>query len=108
MRNKIFAILSVAVFILGISKLSVAMMCGSHGGGGHSDHTEAAETNSFAQKAVEEVGNKTCPISGEEIDEGTKAAYEYKGKAYNFCCPACIDEFKKDPKKYIEKIEEQG
>ena len=44
------------------------------------------------------------PVSGEEINDQTKATYEYKGKIYNFCCPMCIEEFKKDPEKYIEKM----
>ncbi|HLD82427.1 MAG TPA: YHS domain-containing protein [Candidatus Omnitrophota bacterium] len=54
-----------------------------------------------------EAGNKICPVSGEKIDEKSKETYEYKGKIYNFCCPACIDEFKKDPEKYIKKVEEE-
>ncbi|TRZ49884.1 YHS domain-containing protein [bacterium] len=53
------------------------------------------------------MGNNICPVTGEEIDEKTKATYEYEGKVYNFCCPVCIDEFKKDPDKYIKKVEEE-
>lgn len=52
-----------------------------------------------------DVGNKICPVTGDKIDEKTKATYEYKGRVYNFCCPGCIDEFKKNPEKYIKKIE---
>jgi P-type Cu+ transporter len=52
------------------------------------------------------LGNKICPVSGEQIIEETKVTYEYEGKIYNFCCPMCIDGFKKDPDKYIKKIEE--
>ncbi|MBF0484333.1 MAG: YHS domain-containing protein [Candidatus Omnitrophica bacterium] len=54
-----------------------------------------------------DVGNKICPVLGGVIDEKYKATYEYEGKIYNFCCSACIEEFKKDPKKYIQKIEEE-
>lgn len=69
----------------------------------------------FAQEAppdlrIEEsqnIGNKICPVSGEKIDASTNATYEYQGKIYNFCCPGCIDEFKKDPEKFIKKIEEE-
>lgn len=95
------------VCLLCIKNFAFAMMCGTHGGSskGHSGHAKAAEVKSSKQTAVEEVGNKMCPISGENITEEGKAAYEYKGKAYNFCCPACIDEFKKNPKEYIEKLE---
>jgi len=53
------------------------------------------------------VGNKICPISGEKISEKTKATYEHDDKIYNFCCPMCIDTFKKDPEKYINKVNEE-
>ncbi len=59
----------------------------------------------MAQVKAVDVGNKICPVSGEKIDEKTKATYEYKGKIYNFCCPMCIETFKKDPQKYIKKVE---
>lgn len=59
-----------------------------------------------AIKAVD-VGNKICPVSGEKIDEKMKSIYEYEGKIYNFCCSMCIEDFKKDPQKYIQKVEEE-
>lgn len=51
------------------------------------------------------VGNKTCPVSGEKIEEGSAVTYEYKGKVYSFCCEGCVEEFKKDPERYIQKME---
>lgn len=54
------------------------------------------------------VGNTICPVSGEAINEEAKATYEYEGKVYNFCCAACIDDFKKDPQSYIKKMQGQG
>lgn len=56
-------------------------------------------------KNAEVVGNKICPVSGEKIGEKVKETYEYKGKIYNFCCPMCVEGFKKDPEKYIEQME---
>lgn len=53
-----------------------------------------------------EVGNKICPVSGEEIGEGEEYKFEYEGKIYNFCCKMCVKDFKKDPQKYIEKLKE--
>jgi YHS domain-containing protein len=55
-------------------------------------------------KEKENVGNEYCPVSGEKIDEKTKVTYEYKGKVYNFCCQDCVEEFKKNPEEYIEKM----
>ncbi len=70
------------------------------------DASEEAATKQETVKA-QDVGNKICPVTGEKIDEKTKATYEYEGKIYNFCCPVCIEEFKKDPGKYIKKVEEE-
>lgn len=55
------------------------------------------------------VGNKICPVSGEKVGQQGMApvTYEYEGKIYNFCCPGCLEEFKKDPQKYIKKVEEE-
>src|SRR3989338_5026564 len=56
---------------------------------------------------AQDAGNTICPVTGEKITDASKVTYEYQGKIYNFCCPMCIDEFKKDPAKYISKIEAQ-
>ena len=53
------------------------------------------------------MGNVVCPVSGQSIDDKVKVTYEYKGKIYSFCCQGCIDEFKKDPDKYIEKMRDK-
>jgi len=59
-------------------------------------------------KKAENVGNKICPVTGEKINEKTKVTYEYQGKIYNFCCAGCPDVFKKDPQKYIKKVEAEN
>ena len=129
MFRKILFGLLVCLFILGVSKASFAMMpCGSKQSE-HKDKMQLAQADmgnmqmdsmqmnqetavsapaaTESTEQAEDVGNKICPVSGEKIDEETKATYEYQGKIYNFCCPMCIDEFKKDPEKYIEKIDEE-
>lgn len=61
-------------------------------------------------KQAVDVGNKICPVSGQEIvdsEDMPSATYEYEGKIYHFCCAGCIEEFKKDPQKYIAKVEEE-
>jgi YHS domain-containing protein len=91
--RKIFTIVISVVFILGIMHLvQIAWAQGQE---------------NQTRKEAANVGNKICPVSEEKIDEKLKATYEYQGKVYNFCCPACIEEFKKDPKEYIKKVEEE-
>lgn len=107
--------LAAVLFIFGITPLSFAMKCNSPSQNkqlaqaepvGH-EHTQDDAVVQPGAKAAAEAGNKICPVSGEKINDKMKAAYEYEGRIYNFCCVACIDEFKKDPKKYIKKVEEE-
>lgn len=63
--------------------------------------------DSETKQEIISVGNKLCPVSVEKIDEASQVVYEYRGKIYRFCCPLCVEEFKKDPEKYIEKMEKQ-
>ncbi len=48
----------------------------------------------------------TCPVMGCEIN---KEIYtDYQGKRVYFGCEGCISKFKKDPAKYIKKLEDAG
>jgi YHS domain-containing protein len=47
-----------------------------------------------------------CPVQGGKIN---KEVYtDYQGQRVYFCCPACIDIFKKDPEKFLRKMQEKG
>ncbi len=47
-----------------------------------------------------------CPVLGGKIDK--KSYADYKGKRVYFCCAGCEETFKKDPDKYIKKLEDSG
>jgi YHS domain-containing protein len=47
-----------------------------------------------------------CPVLGGNIDKQVYA--DYKGKRIYFCCKGCDAEFKKDPEKYLKKMQEEG
>lgn len=48
----------------------------------------------------------TCPVLREAIN---KSLYvDFQGKRIYVCCGSCIEEVKKDPGKYIKKLEAQG
>ena len=49
---------------------------------------------------------KTCPVMGGKINNDIYADYEDK-RVY-FCCEACVSTFKKDPAKYVTKLEDEG
>jgi len=48
----------------------------------------------------------SCPVMGGKINKALHA--DYKGQRVYFCCPGCIDIFKKDPENYLQKLREQG
>ncbi len=48
----------------------------------------------------------TCPVMGMPINKSIFVDYE--GKRIYFCTADCPNEFKKDPAKYIKKLEDAG
>ncbi len=76
---------------------------------GHSEHKGSMRGDMASSTSAVEVGNKICPVSGEKIGGamGPGEQYEYQGKIYNFCCSGCIEEFKKNPEKYVKIVEDQ-
>lgn len=58
-----------------------------------------------SEKSV--IWNAYCPVSGDEVDRGTKTV-EYKGKNIGFCCKSCIKKFNKNPEKYMKNLSEDG
>lgn len=57
--------------------------------------------------ARKEVGNRICPVGGEEIGSmGEPVKYEYNGKIYNICCPGCVKKFEEDPEKFSKMAED--
>ena len=47
-----------------------------------------------------------CPVLGGNVNKQVYA--DYQGKRVYFCCSGCDAEFKKDPEKYMKKIEAEG
>lgn len=48
-----------------------------------------------------------CPIMGNKLTS-KKLYVDYKGKRIYVCCPPCIAEVKKNPKKALETIRKNG
>lgn len=47
-----------------------------------------------------------CPVMGGPINKSYFV--DYRGKRIYFCCPACPQEFMKNPDMYMEKLEKEG
>jgi hypothetical protein len=50
----------------------------------------------------------TCIVSDEKLggDMGKPYVFIHEGREVKLCCSSCLKDFKKDPAKYINKIEE--
>jgi YHS domain-containing protein len=46
--------------------------------------------------------NKFCAVEGSGHDIDPKVTTVYQGKTIAFCCRDCIDEFNKNPEKYVK------
>ncbi|MBI4570199.1 MAG: YHS domain-containing protein [Planctomycetes bacterium] len=82
-------------------------------GGGHDHSTAAAdlkkqdgtyEPKPTGEKSKDKMSeglmlmDVTCPVSKDQAVQ--EISSEHNGKKVYFCCKGCIDDFKKEPKKY--------
>ena len=53
---------------------------------------------------------KNCPVSDEKLggDMGDPYVFTHEGREIKLCCKSCLKDFKKDPSKYIKKIEAEA
>lgn len=89
----------------------------AHSGEGHDHGSEAAASTSteiagfVAKPTAEQIAAAkaypldVCIASGEKLDSmGEPVVTVYKGLQVKFCCENCIDDFKKEPAKFIAKL----
>ena len=71
----------------------------------HSGHDMSSMTREeTSEGAVEEqITQTTCPVMGGKIDKDIWV--EHNGRKIYFCCAGCPEEFKKNPEKYIERLD---
>lgn len=116
MAGKMVIVLIGAAGVVWMTAQSYAGICVERSGDdcarqelAHAEHKKEAAGEkpraSAEGKRAEDAVNTICPVSGEKLDETAKLTYEYKGKVYALCCQVCLEEFKKDPESYIEKME---
>ncbi|UCG60271.1 MAG: efflux RND transporter periplasmic adaptor subunit [Phycisphaerales bacterium] len=78
-------------------------MMSPQGGAMPVQHQHGAGRQEHTKEPTAKAGEQTkCPVMGGNINK--KIFTEYKGKKVYFCCPGCIDEFLKNPEKYMAKL----
>lgn len=99
---------------------SVGMMVAAglfafNSGAGEIHATPGADSGNAALAAGQETAappvkklkpQTTCPVMGGEIDR--ELYVDHKGKRIYVCCPGCLGKLKKNPEKYIKKLERMG
>ncbi len=65
---------------------------------------QAAETKSNKPKPYP---LKTCVVSDEKFggDMGEPYVFTHEGREIKLCCKSCLKDFKKDPAKYVKKLD---
>jgi len=52
---------------------------------------------------------ETCIVSGEKLGSmGDPAVIDHEGQQVKFCCEPCIDDFKKEPDKFLAKLKPES
>lgn len=82
---------------------------GHHGDGDNDAGTAVAglvgDADIAAQKAAYPL--KDCLVGGEALGSmGDPVEHVHEGRLVQFCCEGCIDDFKKEPTKYLAKLDE--
>jgi len=78
----------------------------------HATLLEEAKAALVARKAKPSIetaagmAQTQCPVMGGSIDK--KYFADYKGQRVYFCCPGCVEAFKKDPEKHLKTMADQG
>ena len=67
---------------------------------------EATVSSTQEASDIIDVGNKICPLTGENVDG--KTFYVYKGRRYGVCCPECGANFAQDPETYSMLAEKEA
>jgi len=97
---KVLSIVLVSILVLGYINLVAVAAGPEHNHHEQMDHEQRVENQ---DEGDQDLG--ICTVMGNPI-ESKEYFYSYEGKIYYFCCPGCIDKFKKDPQQYISRIKE--
>ena len=50
---------------------------------------------------------ETCAVTDEKLGEmGKPYVFTHEGRELKLCCKSCLKDFKKDPAKYVKKVEQ--
>lgn len=77
-----------------------------HNAGETHSEAPAATHKAHQQPAEAGVPQTICPVMGNAINKNLYV--DHDGKRIYVCCGACVAEVKRNPQKYIDKLEAEG
>jgi YHS domain-containing protein len=95
---------SIAIFAAALAAMSLVLGCSEEGAKPAAGTPEKAPAKFAAAPAAKP--QTSCPVMGGTVDKSLYA--DHDGKRVYFCCAGCIETFKKDPAKYIKKLDDAG
>ena len=100
----VFIGLSAVIFWIGCGQKSFSEKAATD----HSTHEGKAQVSQEGvnMEGKELILQKTCPVMGNSINKSLFV--DFQGKRIYVCCQECVDEVKKDPQKYLDKLESMG
>lgn len=76
------------------------------GHAGHAGHGEANPPAAHAADHAPDSPPQACPVSGQKLGSmGKPVVVEHAGRYLMLCCAGCVEEFKKDPERYLNPAE---
>ena len=66
---------------------------------GHDQMNRSQETSAVRPYPLDK-----CVVSGEAFEHGKPYVFVHNGQEVKLCCKDCLDDFNKDPDKYMAKI----
>jgi hypothetical protein len=108
MKNHRFSLLSL------LALAAVGLLLAVPATAAHDHAAMSADQATWLAKAKADYPLTTCVVSGDELKEGSMGGpvdYIHKeagkpDRLVRFCCKDCVKDFKKDPAKYLKKIDE--
>jgi YHS domain-containing protein len=70
---------------------------------------QTTTATSAAETSVKPYPLETCLVSEEKLGSmGDPVVITHEGREIKFCCDSCVPKFKKNPAKYLSKLEHAG
>ena len=70
------------------------------------DRQESSAATSVSESAAKPYPLDVCIVSGEKPGSmGDPVVIVHEGQEIKFCCDSCVPKFKKDPGKYLSKLD---